>query len=154
MIRIIAGIDIHKKVLIAVVATGGGEGSERRHRAADRVGRPSVWQRDAGAGTPCGSPKGNRSLRRIFTQAAQAAVKTKGMPLSKLVPQADHQTSDAMAPSGRLPTGCAGWSGRSCTMASATSNKRRRRLRRARNGAPKGLLRRCANSAIRPPLHP
>jgi hypothetical protein len=66
------------------------------------------------------SAKGNRYLRRILNQAAHAAVKKNGSHFQavfrRLLPR-----SVIKAPSGRLPTACAVWSGRFCTSAYASS---------------------------------
>jgi len=94
------------------------------------------------------SAKGNGLVRRILTQAAQAAVRKKGCHFPSVFRRL-RQNSAIKGRFGRLPLGWAVWSGRFSTTGFVMLNEVHKPIPRPRNAVPRSWLRPCANLVTR-----
>jgi transposase len=86
-------------------------------------------------------PSGNRQMRRLLNQSADAAVKTKGSIFEVLYRRFVGRLGHAQA-IGVMRIGSVGWCGRSCTTASRTRNAARSSAKRGQSVEPPRC---CAN---------
>jgi transposase len=113
------GVDSAQQIIAEVGATATTFPSPKH--LASWMGACPGNEESAGVNYSHRCPQGNRQMRRVLNQAANAAVKAKerSSPSSTV---GSSPVSDMPRPSARSPTGCVDGSGRSCTSAYVTKS--------------------------------